>query len=387
MTEVSEQPHKPTESDEDNSLDSNDGKKRKMFVGLDLGTLQSCVLTKLSKPGTGEHHGVWIPTVVGYPEDGILAGILPGNSRMLHGDEALANSLHLRLVHPLSDGVVSDLDATRSFLNYVREKVDPERKREVYCVIGIPAVADGEAKANLQTAAKGAFDGILFIPEPFLAALGMRDENRLQDPEYKDPVSNSLFVDIGAGTTDFCIVQGYFPKPEDLLSIPFAGNEVDVLLDKSIREAYPEVDVPISMIRHFKESYSYVGENETGVRVKVPVEGKPRKIEIGKQVGESCNGLLNEVFQSLKTVISKASPQSVFDMLQNIILTGGGSRIRGIDQELQRMLVDDGYEDPDVSISSKDVMPFVAIGALKVAKAAREDQCVSLLAPLSLSYD
>mgnify|MGYP001202263967 FL=1 len=183
MTEVSEQPHKPTESDEDNSLDSNDGKKRKMFVGLDLGTLQSCVLTKLSKPGTGEHHGVWIPTVVGYPEDGILAGILPGNSRMLHGDEALANSLHLRLVHPLSDGVVSDLDATRSFLNYVREKVDPERKREVYCVIGIPAVADGEAKANLQTAAKGAFDGILFIPEPFLAALGMRDENRLQDPE------------------------------------------------------------------------------------------------------------------------------------------------------------------------------------------------------------
>jgi rod shape-determining protein MreB len=378
MTEVSEQPHKPTESDEDNSLDSNDGKKRKMFVGLDLGTLQSCVLTKLSKPGTGEHHGVWIPTVVGYPEDGILAGILPGNSRMLHGDEALANSLHLRLVHPLSDGVVSDLDATRSFLNYVREKVDPERKREVYCVIGIPAVADGEAKANLQTAAKGAFDGILFIPEPFLAALGMRDENRLQDPEYKDPVSNSLFVDIGAGTTDFCIVQGYFPKPEDLLSIPFAGNEVDVLLDKSIREAYPEVDVPISMIRNFKESYSYVGENETGVRVKVPVEGKPRKIEIGKQVGESCNGLLNEVFQSLKTVISKASPQSVFDMLQNIILTGGGSRIRGIDQELQRMLVDDGYEDPDVSISSKDVMPFVAIGALKVAKAAREDQWIQI---------
>ena len=56
----------------------------------------------------------------------------------------------------------------------------------------------------------------------------MRDENRLQDPEYTDPVSNS-FVDIGAGTTDFCIVQGYFPKQEDLLSIPFAGNEVDVL--------------------------------------------------------------------------------------------------------------------------------------------------------------
>ena len=357
-------------------ISSNDDKKRKMYIGLDLGTLNSCILPKLSKPGTEEHHGIWVPTVVGYPEDGILAGILPGNSSMLHGDEALANELHLRLVNPLNDGVIADQEAAQSFLKYLRGKVDPEFKREVYCVIGIPAVADAEAKENLKNAAKGAFDGILFIPEPFLAALGMRDEERLTDSSYSDPVANSLFVDIGAGTTDFCIVQGYFPKPEDLLSIPFAGNEVDVVLDKAIREEYPEVDVPISMIRKFKESYSYVGESESGARVKVPVDGKPRKIEIGKQVGLACNQLLGEIFDSIKEVIAKASPQSVFGMLQNIVLTGGGSRIRNIDQELQRLLVDDGYEEPDVRISSREVMPFVGIGALKVAKAAREDQWI-----------
>jgi rod shape-determining protein MreB len=378
MTEDSAPPQEPNTKETDVSDDSSSDKKRKLFVGLDLGTLESCVITKLSKPGSGEHQGTWIPSIVGYPEDGILAGILPGNSRMLHGEEAIANSLHLRLVHPLSDGVISDGDAARSFLAYIREKIDPERKREVYCVIGIPAVADTEAKSRLQEAAKGAFEGILFIPEPFLAALGMRDENRLQDPEYTDPVSNSLFVDIGAGTTDFCIVQGYFPKQEDLLSIPFAGNEVDVLLDKGIREAYPEVDIPLSMSRSFKESYSYVGESESGVRVKVPIDGKPRKIEIGKQIGEACNSLLSEIFESLKVVIGKASPQSVFELLQNIILTGGGSRIRNIDQELQRLLVDDGYEEPDVTISSRENMPFVAIGALKVAKAAREDQWIQV---------
>jgi rod shape-determining protein MreB len=378
MTEDSEPSQDTSTTETDISDDSSSDKKRKLFVGLDLGTLESCVITKLSKPGSGEHQGTWIPSIVGYPEDGILAGILPGNSRMLHGEEAIANSLHLRLVNPLSDGVVSDGDAARSFLAYIREKIDPERKREVYCVIGIPAVADTEAKSRLQEAAKGAFEGILFIPEPFLAALGMRDENRLQDPEYTDPVSNSLFVDIGAGTTDFCIVQGYFPKQEDLLSIPFAGNEVDVLLDKGIREAYPEVDIPLSMSRSFKESFSYVGESESGVRVKVPIDGKPRKIEIGKQIGEACNSLLSEIFESLKVVIGKASPQSVFELLQNIILTGGGSRIRNIDQELQRLLVDDGYEDPDVTISSRENMPFVAIGALKVAKAAREDQWIQV---------
>lgn len=362
----------------ENDLASSGEKKRKLHVGLDLGTLQSCFITKLSKPSSDENTGTLIPTVVGYPEDGILSGILPGNSKMLHGDDAISNELHLRLVNPLSDGVVSDLEATQSFLKYLRSKVDPEYKREVLCVIGIPAVADADAKENLKKAAKGAFDGILFIPEPFLAALGMRDEDKLQDPEYRDPVSNSLLVDIGAGTTDFCIVQGYFPKPEDLLSIPFAGNEVDVLLDKAIREEYPEVDVPLSMIRKFKESYSYAGESESGARVKIPVGGKPRKIEIGKQVGESCNQLLQEVFESIKKVIAMASPQSVFSLLQNIILTGGGSRIRNIDQELQRLLADDGYEDPEVTISSREVKPFVAIGALKVAKAARDDQWVRL---------
>jgi rod shape-determining protein MreB and related proteins len=357
-------------------LPSSTGKKRKLHIGLDLGTLQSFIVDKLNKPGSDEVTGTLVPTIVGYPEDGILSGILPGNSKMLHGEEAISNELHLRLVHPLSDGVVNDLDATKSFLKYLRGKVDPDFKREVLCVIGIPAVADADAKENLKKAAKGAFDGILFIPEPFLAALGMRDEDRLQDPDYKDPVSNSLFVDIGAGTTDFCIVQGYFPKQEDLLSIPFAGNEVDVLLDRAIREEFPEVDVPLTMIRKFKESYSYVGESESGARVKIPVGGKPRKIEIGKQVGESCNQLLQELFESIKKVIAMASPQSVFSLLQNIILTGGGSRIRNIDQELQRLLADDGYEDPEVTISSREIKPFVAIGALKVAKAAREDQWV-----------
>ena len=357
---------------------SEDGKKRKMYVGLDLGTLLSCVVTKLTKPGSDDVPGELIPTVVGYPEDGILAGILPGNSSMLHGEEAMANQLHLRLVHPLSDGVVQDVDATKSFLNYLREKIDPERKREVLCVVGIPAEADAEAKENLKKAATGAFDGVLFIPEPFLAALGMRDEEQVGNPDYQDPVSNSLFVDIGAGTTDFCIVQGYFPKPEDLMSIPFAGNEVDVILDQAIREAYPEVEVPLSMIRDFKESYSYVGESESGVRVKVPVEGKPRKIEVGKQVGGACNQLLEEVFETIKKVIALASPESVFSLLQNIVLTGGGSRIRNIDQELQRLLLEDGYEDPEVRISAREVKPFVAIGAMKVAKAAREDQWVRL---------
>ena len=143
-------------------------------------------------------------------------------------------------------------------------------------------------------------------------------------------------------------MQGYFPSAEDQLSIPFAGNEVDAILDKAIREAYPEVDLPMEMVRKFKEEFSYVGELESGARVKVPVEGKPRKIEIGKQVGEACNQLLAEVL-SLCKVIAMASSQLL--LLANIIPARGGSMIRDFDKKLQGFEEDD-YENPVVSVAA-----------------------------------
>ena len=100
--------------------------------------------------------------MVGYPEDGILAGILPGNAKMLHGDGG--ERIAFTLVNPLSD-VKYDLDATKSFLD-ISVRRYPERKREVYCVFEFLAVADADAKDNLKKAAKGAFDGILSYQNP-----------------------------------------------------------------------------------------------------------------------------------------------------------------------------------------------------------------------------
>ena len=82
--------------------------KTETSLGLTLhhAVLFSFKTKKLGLASNGELY----PTIVGYPEDGILSGILPGNAKMLHGDEAIANELHLRLVYPLSDGVIGDFD-------------------------------------------------------------------------------------------------------------------------------------------------------------------------------------------------------------------------------------------------------------------------------------
>ena len=150
-----------------------------------------------------------------------------------------------------------------------------------------------------------------------------------------------------------------------------------MILDKAIREAYPEVGVPLSMIRSYRSPTLMRGKASRS-----PSQGagwreapKNRNRETSRF---ACNELVQEVFETVKKVIAMASPLSVFSLLQNIVLTGGGSRTRNIDQELQRLLLDDGYEEPVVRISSREVKPFVAIGAMKVAKAAREDQWVRL---------
>lgn len=62
------------------------------------------------------------------------------------------------------------------------------------------------------------------------------------------------------------------------------------------------------------------------------------------------------------------------ELLQNIILTGGGSRIRNLGPELQRQLTAEGYERPCVRLAGERYQEFVALGALKAARKARENQ-------------
>ena len=344
-----------------------------IIVGLDLGTNTSCIQAVDAATGNEVCNTV-VPTIVGYADRGILAGILPDDSAELFGTEALRNELHLRISRPLKNGVIEDVDAASKFVKHLRDIVDPEGKATIHAVVGIPSNADEEAKENVQKAVSGIFDSAILVPEPFLAAYGFRDESRLKDPEYVDPVKNSLFIDIGAGTTDYCIIQGYFPTPEDQLSMPIAGENVDERLEEGLAEAYPDTRISPNKVREYKEKYSYVGEPQYGMKVRVPVGGKPRTIEIGKQIGEACNMLLENVFQSLEKVIPMARPDSVFELLQNIILTGGGSMIENMPEELQRLLLESGYENPRVLVAGQDFKTFVANGALKVALAARPEQ-------------
>lgn len=353
-------------------------KAKTVLVGFDLGTNKSCVLA--GAPGTTDIAiSKVIPSAVGYVKDGIVDGIIAGNAKTLFGEEALRNMLHVRLVAPLASGVIAEADAARDLLQHVRTLVDPSGHAEIRAVVGIPANAGLQAREDIRRCAFGIFDRVLLIPEPFLAALGVRDDGRIGQPNYLDPVVNSLFIDIGGGTSDLCLVQGGFPTPEDQISIPFAGDAIDEILHQELDRTYPNNGLSRHKVREIKETYGYVGPSRKPVEVKVIMGGKAHTIELGDALANAGNVLIDRIYPSLTKLIQRAPSDSILALLQNIIVTGGGSQIRGIDAVLQKKLTDDGFEAPKVKLAGQEFKRYVAIGALKAARAARENQWQVLL--------
>lgn len=344
-----------------------------IVLGFDFGTNKSCLITG-SADSDDIQLGKIVPTVVGNVKDGIINGIIPGDADVLFGEEALKNRVHVTLETPLGDGVIENAEAARTFIGHIRDLVDPSGSAEIRAVIGLPANADAQARDDLRRAVAGAFDRVLMIPEPFLAALGVRDDARIGQSNYVDPVNNSLFIDIGAGTTDLCLVQGYFPTAEDQISFPLAGDSIDEKILAAINQQYPESGISLHKIREVKEEHAYVGASRKPIEVKVIIGGKARIIELGDVIGDACNDLFTKVLQATKALIARASGDSIEQLLQNIIITGGGSQIKGIDTELQKHLTDEGYENPKVRLAGQDYQRYVAIGALKAARSAREAQ-------------
>jgi rod shape-determining protein MreB len=352
--------------------------RRVILVGLDLGTNKSCILS--GQPGSTDIVvSKVVPTVIGHVKEGIVSGIIAGDARALYGEDALRQMLHVHLVTPLASGVIAEQAAAREFLQHLRSLVDASGQAEIRAVIGVPANAGENAREDIRRAAQGVFDRVLLIPEPFLSALGYRDDSRVGQAGYNDPAMNSLFIDIGGGTSDLCLVQGYFPTASDQISIPFAGDAIDQLMQEEIDRTYPTNGLSRHTIREIKETHGYVGPSRRPLDVKVVIGGKARVLELGDVIGRAANTLIDQIYPSLTKLIERASSDSVVALLQNIIVTGGGSQIKGIDAVLQKRLADDGYESPKVRLAGQDYKRYVAIGALKAARAARENQWQVLL--------
>lgn len=335
----------------------NPGSNGTLHVGIDLGTSRSAV------SGSNKERHV-VESFVGWPMDLVARKVL--KREVLIGREALEHRTMLDLHRPLEHGLIKegserDERAVRELLRHllVLAGVTPETRKglTVRAVVGVPAEAMRINKQSLRHALKGLVDNLMIVSEPFSVAYGI------------DELLHSMVIDLGAGTTDFCVMSGRYPGDKDQRTITNAGDWVDEQLYKQLTERHPEASFTIHMVREWKEKHSFVGEPKERVKVTMPVQGRPTEIDITRELRAACESLVPPVAETMLDLLARVEPEFQARVRQNIVLSGGTALINGLGGRLQQTLTEVGGGRVRVV---KDPLFVGSDGALAIALDAQE---------------
>lgn len=304
-----------------------------LYLGMDLGTFKTSVAASNGRRET-------MLTAVGWPKDHVARAMLGRD--IIFGNEILQQRLALEVVRPFARGALKyvahgqagvanqDLgrhkEAARMLVKHAASLVRPPKGAPLYGVIGAPSRATIENKQVLIEAVQGVFDAAVIVAEPFSVAYGMGRLN------------HTLVVDIGAGTIDICPIYGTYPNEKDQVTLPNGGDAVDEEVYKRIKQLYPQVQLSLNMAREIKEKHGFVHDVNESAKVILPVDGKPNVFDVTEPLKEACRSIVQPIVEGLREVISKFDPEFQRPMLDNIVLAGGGSQIRGLDRLVEEAL-------------------------------------------------
>ena len=292
-------------------------------IGIDLGTSTTQVYVE----GRG---GLMSEPSILATDEGNRKIIAVGHA----AESLLAKSPEtVKLHRPLSNGVIADYNVTRTMLGYLLSK-SVRSVRRLRIMVGVPSSASNVEKravieAVFQAGAKEAY----LIETAAAAAIGVGL------PIY-DPIG-SMIIDIGGGTTNIAILSlGGIVISK---SIHLGSRDFDEAIKEYIRHQYAVVtdDYTVEEMKIHNGSailpledrgYYFSGRSiDDGLQREVAVKSS----EIYQAMGKPLIKILSLVLSVLK----ETPPEIVADIMDHgIVLSGGGSRLTGMDQFLSQEL-------------------------------------------------
>jgi rod shape-determining protein MreB and related proteins len=304
--------------------------EKAMLLGIDLGTSRSSIVSMNGVRKTVESY-------VGYARDPISRKLLKAD--VIYGRHALDNRLAVNLFRPLEKGVIKgtfdkdksgtvdnerkNLNAAKDLLRYMVDLVHPGRDEVLFGVIGVPSLATANNKQAILEIAKEVLDSVMIVSEPFTVAYAM------------ERMSDVMVIDIGAGTTDLCRMHGTVPTEEDEVSYTIAGDAIDTKLYELIMAKYPKAQLTQNMCKTFKEQYGFVSDAKDKVEVMIPVDGTPTPHDITQELKEACEILIPPIVEGIKRLVSSFNPEFQEKLRQNILLSGGGGMMDGLNKRIE----------------------------------------------------
>ncbi len=304
-----------------------------LFVGMDLGSFKTSVVASNGKRET-------LHTAVGWPKDHVARALLGRD--VVFGEDILRQRLALDVVRPFAKGALKYVDqahsgvsrdevgkrqhAARLLVEHAVALIEPAPDAPVYGVVGAPSRASELSKRVLIEAVQGVFDAVVIVAEPFTVAYSM---NRLTE---------TLVVDIGAGTIDICPIYGTYPQEEDQITVPIGGDVIDESFYNCLREAHPEAQLSLNMARDIKEKYGFVHDLDETAIVPLPVAGVPTPLDVTEVLKQACLSIVPPIIDGIREVVARFDPEFQRPMLNHVLLGGGGSQLRGLDRLVEQSL-------------------------------------------------
>jgi len=291
-------------------------------IGIDLGT--STVLVYVKNKGVVLEE----PSVVVVDKNsGKVITVGKEAARMLGRTPA-----GLVAMNPLRDGVINHYDMTLQMLRYFMKKALGNTFFKPKVIVCVPSgITEVEERAVCEATLRAGAKKVHLIEEPVAAAIGA-------GLDISKPVGN-MVIDIGGGTTDIAVMSlGDIVASE---SIKVAGNRLDDAIVKYIRRKHSmligdttaeELKIGIGTAWPFGEPQS------CEVKGRCLIEGLPKKVTITtKELIEAMDESLTQIVDAVCRVIEMTPPELVGDIATGgIVLTGGGSKLRGIDKLIEK---------------------------------------------------
>jgi rod shape-determining protein MreB len=242
---------------------------------------------------------------------------------------------HILTTKPLQKGVISDFEVTEKMLRYFIDKVHAESFTIVprpRVVMSVPLeTTEVERKAIEDAALSAGAREVFLVQNPMLAAIGARL-----------PIAESvgmMVVDIGGGTTEIAVMS--LGGVVTWKSLPVAGEE----MNKNIIQYARDVFNLLLGERNAEQVKMRIGtaiEQEQPLQMEMRgrdlLTGLPKEILVNDgQIREALRRSVLTIIENIKATLEMTPPELVADIYERgIVLTGGGSLLKGLDVLISR---------------------------------------------------
>lgn len=239
----------------------------------------------------------------------------------------------IRAVRPLKQGVIANFDMTKHLLRHLilrgcrgRMIVRPR------VIVSVPAyITEVERRAVIDATIEAGARAAFLIEEPVSAAIGVGLP--VQEP------TGSMVVDIGGGMTNAAVISlGGIVSGR---SARVGGDDMDEAIVKFVRRNYnlmigertaEDVKISIGSVWPLDEELS------TEVRGRDYVTGLPKGITLSSvEVRDALAEPMAAIAAGVRSTLEDTPPELVGDIIdREIVVTGGGALLRGIDKYLAK---------------------------------------------------